>query len=565
MKEKKLRNPFKHFCITVGNLPSAYLNSMTYYEALTFMVKFLTTEVIPTVNNNSKVVEELQEYVAHYFDNLDVQEEINNKLDDMAESGELVEVIGAYLNAKSVIGYDTVADLKLADNLINGSYVKTLGYTTINDNGGSYYKIVTKTEDDVVNETTIISLSDDNLVAKLIVLNNTLQAEQFGAIGDNDTDDSVALQDCIDMANTLNCKVEMNKKYLISTTLNLYSNLDIKINYLNYTGDYEAIKLDGISYVNLQVNEIHSNKDGISLKATSSLNNNNKIDLNYCYCSRNGIALIATYGIAYNKITFNNISPTNYGIYVFSDRANYGTAFVGENTIYGGRITRGVCGIYANGTGSNLAIPSLKIYNVCFETPDMAIYLNNTEYCLIDNPRYQEMGSSRTVLSINGDCRNTVFNGVAPMYANSIVSNITYPTSKLNPVLINCPIAETGGAVIGKGAKLYSSGMAIVPIQNYSYKLIGNEDYEIGLNELQYQYIVVSNDSTLKLNNSYGTHNIDNIIVKINSEKTLVIYDKDDNVIFDNTSSTEAANKYYKLTCIYSQNEEWIIEEIETI
>ena len=85
--------PFKRLCVTIGNLPTAYIESMSYYECTTYLVNYLTKEVVPTVNNNSEVVKELQTYVEHYFDNLDVQEEINNKLDEMAESGVLADII----------------------------------------------------------------------------------------------------------------------------------------------------------------------------------------------------------------------------------------------------------------------------------------------------------------------------------------------------------------------------------------------------------------------------------------------------------------------------------------
>lgn len=544
----KYLTPFK-MCI-IDNFPfiEADFDAITNYQLLCKVVEYLN-KVIANENEQNKAIKEIQDFL----NNLDLQDEVDNKLDEMAESGELQEIIASYLNANAIWCFDTVADMKEATNLINGSYARTLGYNTKGDNGGSLYKIRNITNDDeVVDEITLIEITADpqnNLVAELIVLNNTLQAEQCGAIGDYTTDDTTALQNCLDIANTNNYKVEMNKKYKTSGTLTIYSDSDVKINYIDYTGNDEAIKLDGISYANLQVNNLNSNADGISLKASSSLNNNNIIDLNYCYCGRNGISLIATKGIAYNKITFNNISPANYGIYAYSDRANYSSAFIGEITIYGGRIMRGICGIYANGTGNNLAIPSLKIYNTCLETPDMGIYLNNTEYCLIDNPRYQEMGSSRVVLSVNGDCRNTIFNGVAPLYSSSITCNITYPTSKRNPVLINCPIAETGGGVIGKGAKLYSSGISIEPITSYRNKTLGNETYTVSNNDYQYTNFLISNDSVLNLNNSFGAHNIDSFIVTIAENKTLVIYDSNGTKIYDNTGSTSSSYTKFKFYC----------------
>ena len=161
--------PFRCICMTIGNLPTAYFESMSYYECLTFLVKFLENDVIPTVNNNSEVVKELQNYVEHYFDNLDVQEEINNKLDDMAESGELADIIAQYLQLNGVLAFNTKADLKSAENIVDGSICKTLGDTVYNDGKGFFYKIREILNTDVVDEVNILSLSVSNsLIAERI-------------------------------------------------------------------------------------------------------------------------------------------------------------------------------------------------------------------------------------------------------------------------------------------------------------------------------------------------------------------------------------------------------------
>ena len=104
MKDLNFISPFKKLCITIGNLPTAYIESMSYYEGLTFLVNYLANNVIPAVNNNSEVVQELQtkyvelkNYVDNYFDNLDVQEEINNKLDEMADNGYFNSIFLEYL------------------------------------------------------------------------------------------------------------------------------------------------------------------------------------------------------------------------------------------------------------------------------------------------------------------------------------------------------------------------------------------------------------------------------------------------------------------------------------
>ena len=99
--------PFKHFCMSIGAIPTSYKDSLDYYETLLWLIKYLEETIIPTVNNNGEAVSELQtlyielkNYVDNYFTNLDVQEEINNKLDEMVESGELQEILTVYFNER---------------------------------------------------------------------------------------------------------------------------------------------------------------------------------------------------------------------------------------------------------------------------------------------------------------------------------------------------------------------------------------------------------------------------------------------------------------------------------
>ena len=74
-----------------NNIPAVYDNTLSYYEELCALIKYLQDIVVPAVNENasavttiSEAVEQLQKYVDDYFKNLDVQEEINNKLYEMS-------------------------------------------------------------------------------------------------------------------------------------------------------------------------------------------------------------------------------------------------------------------------------------------------------------------------------------------------------------------------------------------------------------------------------------------------------------------------------------------------
>lgn len=104
-------SPFKKLIITIGELPTSFVESMTYYECLAWLVNYIQNTVIPAVNNNGEAVTELQgkfvelneafttlkNYVDTYFDNLDVQEEVNTKLDAMAEDGTLASLISTQI------------------------------------------------------------------------------------------------------------------------------------------------------------------------------------------------------------------------------------------------------------------------------------------------------------------------------------------------------------------------------------------------------------------------------------------------------------------------------------
>ena len=187
-------------------------------QQLTRLFNELSTEVKTEVENfeasvNETVQEyiekftELKDFVDDYFENLDVQEEINNKLDQMAEDGQLADIISQYLNSTAVFGYDNVAGMKAATNLVNGSYARTLGYYAKNDGGSGLYKIRYITNDDVVDEGSIIEITADpenRLIAELIVEDNTINVKQFGAKADGTTDDADAIQAALTFAGNRN-------------------------------------------------------------------------------------------------------------------------------------------------------------------------------------------------------------------------------------------------------------------------------------------------------------------------------------------------------------------------
>lgn len=96
--------PFVRFVASA--VPMVFDNSLSYYEALCALWKYIQS-MTDVINNNATLEEEyiekfneLKSFVDSYFDNLDVQDEINNKLDEMAESGVLADIMATYAQTK---------------------------------------------------------------------------------------------------------------------------------------------------------------------------------------------------------------------------------------------------------------------------------------------------------------------------------------------------------------------------------------------------------------------------------------------------------------------------------
>lgn len=91
--------PFKWFALQNFPFIENTFDALTNYELMCKIVEYLNT-----VAQKTNVLGTEVEQLVNWFNNLDVQDEIDNKLDEMAESGELAEIINqeifGQLNAK---------------------------------------------------------------------------------------------------------------------------------------------------------------------------------------------------------------------------------------------------------------------------------------------------------------------------------------------------------------------------------------------------------------------------------------------------------------------------------
>lgn len=167
--------PFTRFCCSIGAIPASYLVALSYEEQLLWLCDYLQNTVIPAVNNNAEAVVELQNlyielksYVDNYFTDLNIQNEINNKLDEMAENGELANLITNFINLNPIITFKNIQELKNAEFLVNNNIVLCMGYYNLNDGGKNYYLI---TNEKTTNKD--IELKNNLFATPLNKINNT--------------------------------------------------------------------------------------------------------------------------------------------------------------------------------------------------------------------------------------------------------------------------------------------------------------------------------------------------------------------------------------------------------
>lgn len=117
--------PFRFWCQKV--LPLVYDNSLSYYELLCKVVDYLnkTMEDVGMLEGDvtglHEAYKKLQGYVNDYFSTLDVQKEINNKLDDMTENGTLSNLISVYVKTSPQYATNTSEMTDKTVLYINGS------------------------------------------------------------------------------------------------------------------------------------------------------------------------------------------------------------------------------------------------------------------------------------------------------------------------------------------------------------------------------------------------------------------------------------------------------------
>lgn len=448
-----------------------------------------------TVDDYIERFNELYNYVHDYFDNLDVQEEINNKLDDMAEAGTLQDIITNYLQSNVAWTFDTVADMKVGANLTAGAYARTLGFHTINDGGGALYYI---TDSGTANEQDIISVNS-TLYANL-VLPSKVTPEIYGAYCDGTNNDGPAIQKAIDSG----YPVLLSKNYYITQSIYI-GNQDPSI-----SGGYKKnLVIDGskstVTYTGGNSAFVIAGVQGGTLRfGTINASNGSCIEM----WSTNG-----NVRIVYLDIYFNELRPSEKAIYVHANTGSSGTGFINQIKINGGTIYSGDYGIYVTSTNETNGDASGYTFNgVAFEGCDVCFYGGSTNGKLrgftFNDIRYVE-NDSAPLFVFDGNIDNFYMRSWGRLYP----SRIDMTNATVTQFRIDAPIADNQSSTT-RGDGLYIDSGHIDWLSNrVSSKTLTNAENASGTIVLFNQ----NNQLYLSFVGVYGTTSTQTLVTAANS------------------------------------------------
>lgn len=271
--------------------------------------------------------EELEAEIDQRFSDLNVQNEIDHKLNEMVADGTLAEIIDAYLQTNVAWVFDTVEDMKAAENLVNGSYARTLGFHAINDGGGALYYI---TDSGTANEMNVIAVND--LYANL-VSNGYINVKQYGAYGDGATNESTILNAIIGLANINDTIYFPVGEYKLNSTLTINKNVNIKCDgTIISNGTKPLLYFNGVKDIEVDINKLN---EITTQDVTFSQNevNNAAIVLKNCMHIKTNVQEISNFVIAmmligdntqtyggsyYNTTSIKHIDSCFHGIVMFA-------------------------------------------------------------------------------------------------------------------------------------------------------------------------------------------------------------------------------------------------------
>lgn len=496
---------------------------------------------------------ELKSYVDNYFKNLDVQDEINNKLNEMAETGELQTIIDNFLKMKSVLHFENVNDMCNSQNLVEGSICQTMGFYNAGDQGGAFYTIINKNNISPDNIFTF-SINNTNLIAKLFPLNNTVSINQAGGKGDDNFDNGTILNTLInsDYNIFINEGIYITSADINCTKNKIINGIDKNLSIIKAIANYPAgneilgfngltnlvvknIGISGNSEVNIRGDE-YNGKDGIHLldivdSSNVEINNVKLFDNIYA-----GIRIGGTTNISNIVIKNSQFLNVDCGIIsVGTNTQNIDNLDIYNNYINGHDYSEGIS-IYGTGICTNLKIHDNIIKNKInghgilagteFETDNLntvEIYNNIIDNCYVGISIYHCQNSN----CYNNKISNTGLSG----YGIGISLN-----SQNNNIFEN----EIENCGVGININAINNIINNNKIYNFNYKKDPNA--------LSYNAIRITADNNIvKNNNLYN-------LSEATKEANFIYLNSNNNIIKENNfNDKNVANIHFSLRIDYNE------------
>ena len=396
---------------------------------------------------------------------------------------------------------NNVSSMK-SSNLSVGNRVKTLGYYTSGDGGEASYVIEEKTTQ-VIDGGKYIELDNGN-VARLLY-DNVISVKQYGAKGDNSTDDGAALASIFSKLGEGETVFVPRGSYIVSEPLKVFDKNNIKIIgegsesvfvakegfgqdaekvLLYFYGTHNAIVSKLAISGNLPVNDYHGIRlfdmwasGNVIVDQVSLINNRDE-----------AIRLVS--GVENISVANSNFNTTDCGI-IAMGTGNIDGLIVENNTFDGHQSSEPVS-LFGVAEYSNIYINNNRILN---KTNGQSLYLGNYVDSNGDETRGQSVLTNITVT--NNYIRNS--GGMTIRHANNLLikNNNFYNDEPLSiaggsgiNLLESSDVVITGNII--DRVKMY--GMKLVDLSNV--KIYGNTIKDSGYLNDNYFFVTFSGQSS---------------------------------------------------------------------
>lgn len=428
-----------------------------------------------------------------------------------------------------------------------------------------------------------------------------LTPEMYGAVGDGSTDDSIAIQNCINDAITKELPVRGFNIYATTQPINIVAKyLNLYIHEIIYSGDNVAVILTGrYNIINIdEIDAYDSTGCGFRLATTEEREAiYNEIHIGYIASYGNGIEYLNLYGesqgLYYNKLYVNQLYSRNANcIYI-----NATNRQCGENSFWGKHVTNNNgYFLYCVDSGNNI---SNKFYEFCIESSSkngvygQATLINcRTVECMDRKKPNNDEGTIFT------------FNGVLPIakaintpldYLCVDVTNASTYESRLALIKTRLEEGETkAGAfdagfpqemtyIIGEGFRLwdyyavadsalgnnspigkviaYYNHKGFVPDYDWYHKIEVNDYYTLTTDHKVPTIFDIDVNTTIHLDDSYCPVGIKEFKVIQYDDKKAMIYDHNNHLIFNGQNYNAGT---YRIKCRLAEHTFDVIANSET-